>query len=76
MTRFNQPIEIGPIKIGVIIGGFDGYPKTNNGGWFAAALPVLTWEGDWDDANVFVIPTIGDRVHRAISLQVKLKIQE
>ena len=27
-------------------------------------------------ANVFVIPTVGDRVHGAISLQLKLKVFE
>ena len=73
---YYQPIAIGPIKIGAVVGGFNGYSTTNNGGWFAAALPALTWEGDWVGANVFVIPTIGDRVHGAISLQVKLKILE
>lgn len=73
---YYQPIAIGPIKIGAVIGGFNGYPTTNNGGWFAAALPALTWEGDWVGANLFVIPTIGDRVHGAISLQLKLKIWE
>jgi hypothetical protein len=73
---YYQPIAIGPIKVGAVIGGFNGYPTTNNGGWFAAALPALTWEGDLIGANVFVIPTIGDRVHGAISLQVKLKIWE
>ena len=73
---YYQPIAIGPIKIGAVIGGFNGYPSTNNGGWFAAALPALTWEGNWIGANVFVIPTIGDRVHGAISLQLKLKIWE
>ena len=69
-----QPIAIGPIKISAVFGGFNGYPQTNNGGWFAADLPALTWEGNWVGANVFVIPTIGDRVHRAIALQLKLKV--
>jgi hypothetical protein len=73
---YYQPIAIGPIKIGAVIGGFNGYPTTNNGGWFAAALPALTWEGDLVGANVFIIPTVGDRVHGAISLQLKLKIFE
>lgn len=59
-----------------MIGGFNGYPTTNNGGWFAAALPALSWEGDWVGANVFVIPTISDRVHGAIALQLKLKVFE
>ena len=73
---YYQPVAIGPIKIGAVIGGFNGYPSANNGGWFAAALPAFTWEGDWVGANVFVIPTIGDRVHGAISLQLKLKVFE
>ena len=45
-----------------------------HGGWFPAAIPALTWEGDWVGANVFIIPTIGDRVHGGISLQLKFKV--
>jgi hypothetical protein len=73
---YYQPIAIGPIKIGAVIGGFNGYSSTNNGGWFPALLPALTWEGDRVGANVFLIPTVGDRVHGAISLQLKLKVWE
>jgi hypothetical protein len=73
---YYQPLAIGPIKVGAVFGAFHGYPTTNNGGWFAAALPALTWEGDTVGANVFVIPTIVDRVHGAISLQLKLKVFE
>ena len=71
---YYQPIAIGPIKFGAVLGGFNGYPQTNNGGWFAAALPAFTWEGDRVGANVFIVPTIGDRVNGAISLQLKLKV--
>jgi len=73
---YYQPIAIGTIKIGAVIGGFNGYPTTNHGSWFAAALPALTWEGDLLGANLFIIPTVGDRVHGAISLQVKFKVWE
>ena len=73
---YYQPLAIGPIKVGVVIGGFNGYPQTNDGDWFAAALTALTWEGEWVGANIFVIPAIGDRMHAAISLQLKLKIFE
>ena len=71
---YYQPLAIGPIKVGAVIGGFSGYSSTNNGGWFPAAIPALTWEGDWVGANVFIIPTIGDRVHGGISLQLKFKV--
>jgi hypothetical protein len=73
---YYQPLAIGPIKVGAVIGGFNGYQSTNNGGWFPAVLPALSWEGDWVGANVFIIPTVGDRVHGAISLQLKLKVWE
>lgn len=69
-----QPIGIGPFNFGLVAGGFNGYPQTNNGGWFAAALPAITYEGKWVGGNLFIIPTIGDRVHGALSLQLKLKI--
>jgi hypothetical protein len=71
---YYQPIAVGPIKIGAVFGSFNGYPASNNGGWFAAALPALTWEGDLLGANIFIIPTVGDRVHGAISLQLKIKL--
>ena len=70
---YYQPLAIGPITLGVVMGGFSGYPAANHGGWFAAVLPALTYEGDIIGANLFIIPTIGDRVHGAISLQLKIK---
>lgn len=69
-----QPIGIGPFNFGLVAGGFNGYPQTNNGGWFAAAMPAITYEGKWVGGNLFIIPTIGDRIHGALSLQLKLKI--
>jgi len=73
---YYQPIAIAiePIKFRVVLGGFNGYPQTNSGGWFAAAVPAFTWEGDRVGDNIFITPTIGDRVNRAISLQLKLKV--
>ena len=71
---YYQPIAIGPIKLGVVAGGFNGYQSTNNGGWFPAILPAITVEEGRFGANVFFIPTVGDRVHGAISLQLKVKI--
>ena len=69
-----QPIAVGPVNIGVVGGGFNGYSSTNNGGWFPAIFPAATIEGKWIGANLFFIPTVGDRVHGAISLQLKLKV--
>ena len=69
-----QPISLGPVNIGVVGGGFNGYASTNNGGWFPAIFPAATIEGKWVGAHIFFIPTIGDRIHGAVSLQLKLKV--
>lgn len=68
-----QPIAIGPINIGVVAGGFNGYSSNNNGGWFPAVLPAFTVEGRWVGLNLMVIPTIGDRVSGSLSFQLKFK---
>jgi len=69
-----QPISIGPINLGLVGGGFNGYSSTNNSGWFPAVFPAATIEWERIGANIFFIPTVGDRVHGAISLQLKLKV--
>jgi hypothetical protein len=69
-----QPIALGPVNFGIVGGSFNGYSSTNNGGWFPAIFPAATIEGKWVGANIFFIPTVGDRVHGAISLQLKLKV--
>lgn len=69
-----QPLAFGPVNFGVVAGGFNGYQSSNNGGWFPAIFPAATIEGKWLGANLFFIPTVGDKVHGAISLQLKIKI--
>jgi hypothetical protein len=73
---YYQPIAIGFVKVGVVAGGFNGYQSTNNGGWFPAILPAITIEEGRLGGNLFFIPTVGDRVHGAISLQLKLKLYD
>lgn len=69
-----QPISLGFINLGVVGGGFNGYASANNGKWFPAVFPAATVEGEWIGANLFFIPTVGGRVHGAVSLQLKLKV--
>lgn len=71
-----QPIAIGPIHVGVVAGGFNGYSNTNNGGWFPAVLPALSLEGDLLGLNLLLIPTIPNRVAGSLSLQIKIKVFE
>ena len=37
-----QPLAMGPFRIGVVAGGFNGYANTQNGGWFPAILPFVS----------------------------------
>lgn len=69
-----QPIAIGPIKMGLVAGGFNGYSNTNNGGWFPAALPAFSIEGQHVGLNLLFIPTIPNRVSGSLSLQLKIKV--
>ena len=35
---------VSDFKLGVLIGGFDGYPNENSGNFFLAALPVINYK--------------------------------
>lgn len=71
---YYQPFAIGPVRIGAVVGGFDGYPRMHNGGWFLAAIPMLGYEYKWIGVNVALIPSYKDRLYGAISFQLKLKV--
>lgn len=68
--------QLADIKFGagVTLGAFDGYPRYRNGDWFPAALPVLAVEYKRVGANIFLVPTIRDRLDGAISIQLKLRV--
>ncbi|NEX64156.1 hypothetical protein [Noviherbaspirillum galbum] len=73
---YYQPFTIGPFQAGAVVGGFSGYPKMRDGGWFLAAIPVLTLEGERLGLNIGIVPTYKDRLYGAISFQLKLKVWE
>jgi hypothetical protein len=73
---YYQPIAIGPVRFGAVVGAFDGYPKMRDGGWFLAAIPVATIEGERVGLNVAFVPTYKDRLYGAISFQVKIRLGE
>lgn len=71
---YYQPFAIGPVRIGAVVGGFNGYPKMHDGGWFLAAIPMLSYEYGRIGLNVAVIPSYKDRLHGALGFQLKLKV--
>jgi hypothetical protein len=71
---YYQPVAIGPVRLGAALGGFDGYPKMRNGGWFLAAIPVASFDYKRVGVNVSFVPSYKDRLYGALSFQLKLKV--
>lgn len=70
---YYQPIALGALRLGLVGGAFNGYPKHENGDWFLAALPVASIEYRRIGVNLAVIPSYKDRLYGALSLQLKFK---
>ncbi|MGH8633311.1 MAG: hypothetical protein ACRET7_04175 [Burkholderiales bacterium] len=68
-----QPYGIN-VHAGVALGVVDGYPNYNNGGWFIGLLPLLAVEGKRVGANFTIVPTINNRTHGAIVIQIKFRV--
>ena len=73
---YYQPLAWAGVRFGGVVGGFDGYPKMRDGGWFPAIIPTATWEVRRVGINVAVVPTYKDRLHGGISVQLKFKLFE
>ena len=71
---YYQPWMVSGIKLGVVGGAFNGYPKAFNGGWFPAVIPVATWEGERFGLNVALVPPLKDRLYGALSFQLKVRL--
>ncbi|MBA5604103.1 hypothetical protein H3H36_01845 [Duganella sp. FT3S] len=73
---YYQPFALGPVRLGAVAGGFNGYPNMRSGGWFLAAIPTLSAEYKSVGVNVAIVPSYKDRLYGAISVQLKLKVFE
>ena len=71
---YYQPWAIGPVRLGAVIGGFNGYPKMRDGGWFLATIPVVSVEYQRVGVNFAIVPTYKERLHGAFSVQLKFKL--
>lgn len=71
---YYQPIAVGPLRFGAVVGGFNGYPKMRDGGWFLAAIPVASIEYRSVGLNLAFVPSYKDRLYGAFSFQLKLKV--
>ena len=76
LGAYYQPWTVSGVKLGVVAGVFNGYPKAFNGGWFPAVLPVATLEqGHWG-LNVALVPPLKDRLYGAVSFQLKYRFKD
>jgi len=73
---YYQPWTSAGVKLGVVAGAFNGYPKAFNGGWFPAVLPVATLESGNFGLNVALVPPMKDRLYGAVSFQLKFRFQD
>lgn len=73
---YYQPWSVKGVKLGAVVGGFDGYPKMHEGGWFLALIPAATFEYKRVGVNVAVVPTYKNRLHGGVSVQLKFKLWE
>ena len=69
-----QPVMLGPVRFGALLGAINGYPRANNGGWFPLILPVASYEYKFVGINLTYIPTIQNTLYGALSLQLKIKV--
>jgi len=68
-----QPWQVGAVRLGVVGGAFNGYPRAFGGGWFPAVIPVASWEGQRVGLNVALVPPLQDRLYGALSFQLKFR---
>lgn len=76
LGAYYQPWRLGGVKLGVVGGLFNGYPKAFDGGWFPAVLPVASWESKNIGMNVMLVPPLKDRLYGAVSFQLKYRFSQ
>lgn len=69
-----QPVGLGPVRFGAVVGAMDGYPTMKDGGWFLATIPAVSVEYKNIGANLLITPSYKDKLHGALSLQLKVKV--
>ncbi|MEG0884489.1 MAG: hypothetical protein RSH52_24955, partial [Janthinobacterium sp.] len=57
---YYQPIKVGPLRVGAVVGGFSGYPKMRDGGWFPALVPTISYEYQRVGVNIAIVPSYKD----------------
>lgn len=73
---YYQPWRVGVVRLGAVVGAFDGYPNFREGGWFPALLPAASIEYKRVGLNIAFIPSYKDRLYGGIAFQARFKLTE
>ena len=65
---------VSDFKLGVLVGGFDGYPNENSGNFFLAALPVINYKKKYFQLNFSYVPKINNNLKSAAMVQILFPI--
>ena len=65
---------VSDFRLGVLIGGFDGYPNENSGNFFLAALPVINYKNNNFQLNFSYVPKINNHLKSAVMVQILFPI--
>ena len=69
-----QPVAIGSVRLGAVVAAFNGYPHVRGAGWFPALIPMATVEYQRVGVNIGFVPTVQNRLHGGISVQLKFRL--
>lgn len=75
LGAYYQPWTFAGVKLGAVVGAFNGYPNAYNGGWFPALIPTATLESSHWGLNVALVPPLKDRLYGAVSFQLKYRFR-
>lgn len=73
---YYQPWQLGKVRLGAVVGAFDGYPNMRDGGWFPALIPMASVEYERVGLNVGFIPSYKNRLYGGISFQLTFKVAD
>lgn len=65
---------VSKFKLGILIGGFDGYPNENKGKFFLATLPVINYKKKNFQLNFSYVPKINNHLKSAAMVQILFPI--
>lgn len=74
LALYWQPLELGGIRFGALLGVINGYPQARNGDWFPMILPGASYEYKNLGIGLTIVPAYKDYVQGSLSLQFKLKV--